>query len=262
MLLSLYRYRRYILRNAWNDLRLRYAGSGMGIFWHILLPLAQILIYTVVFSRLMSLRSPGMAANPYGFVIYLCSGLLPWLAFSNSVINGSNTFLANAKYLQKLPIPEEIFVARSAMADMFGLMIYIILLMIVIPMLGHALGWSSLLLPLAALLFQLFAFGLQLLLAPLRVFLRDIGYMLGVVMQLWMWMLPIVYVETILPPDFQSLLQWNPAYVYIRSFRDLLLQNQIPSWTAWGAMLAWATVFLLLGYTVLQRLRPELRDVL
>ena len=78
MILNLYQHRNYIIRNAWSDLRLRYAGSGMGIFWNVIIPVAQILIYTVVFSRLMSFRSPGMASNRYAFVLYLCSVQRPF----------------------------------------------------------------------------------------------------------------------------------------------------------------------------------------
>jgi len=262
MILNLYRHRNYIVRNAWSDLRLRYAGSGMGIFWNVIIPLAQILIYTVVFSRLMSFRSPGMASNRYAFVLYLCSGLFPWIAFSRSITRGSNALLVNARHLKMLPIPEEIFVAQSAMADTFSLLIYLVLLVVAGLLVGQPLGWPSLLLPLVAVLFQGLAFGIGLLLSSLRVFFRDIGQALGIATQLWMWTLPIIYVESILPENLQSLLTFNPPYIYITSFRDLFLHNRIPPLATWGGMVAWAAGFALLGSIVLHKLRPELRDAL
>lgn len=235
----------------------------MGIFWNIILPIIQILIYTVVFSQLVGLRSPAMTSqNRYAFVLYICSGILPWLTFSGSVISGSNAFLVNARYLRKLPIPEEIFVAQSSVADVLGLIIQLILLVIVGLLVGHLPAWTYILLPVVAVLFVSLAFGIGLLLATLRIFFRDIGHILGVMMQMWMWTLPVIYFETILPPKWQSLLKWNPPYAYIKAFRLLFLENQLPSWEIWVGMLAWTIVFILLGYFVLQKLRPELRDLL
>ncbi len=104
-------YRLFIWRSAISDLRYRYAGSAMGIFWNVLIPLLQILILTVVFSQIMAVRLPG-AGSTEVFAIYLCSGLLPWLGFSECVSRGTQSFLENATYLKKLPIPEQIFVAQ------------------------------------------------------------------------------------------------------------------------------------------------------
>ncbi|MCB0192920.1 MAG: ABC transporter permease [Anaerolineae bacterium] len=262
MLLNLYRYRDYIIRNAWDDLRLRYAGSGIGLFWNFLLPLLQIAIYTIVFSRLVSFRSGNAAGDPYDFVLYLCSGLLPWLAFSGTVTRCSNAFRANARYLGKLPIPEEIFVAQLVLAETFGLMLYLLLLVLVSLFIGHSVSLSSIMLPIVGILFQIYAFGLGLLLASLEVFFHDISHVLRVLMQLWMWTLPIVYVENILPSWAQVLLLGNPPYYYLSSIRDLFLYNIIPNWTMWAGMGVWALGITLIGNLVLHKLRKELRDVL
>jgi len=113
-------YRLFIWRSAISDLRYRYAGSAMGVFWNVLIPLAQILILTAVFSQIMEVRLP-RAGTTNSFAIYLCSGLLPWLGFSECVSRGTQSFLENATYLKKLPIPEQIFVAQNAVGATLSL---------------------------------------------------------------------------------------------------------------------------------------------
>ena len=88
MVVNLWRYRGFIARNALSDVRNRYAGSAMGVAWHVLNPLAQILIYSLVFSHLMAPRVPGGGSGA-AFALYLCAGLLPWTAFSAIVCSGA-----------------------------------------------------------------------------------------------------------------------------------------------------------------------------
>ncbi|MEW5871697.1 MAG: ABC transporter permease [Chloroflexota bacterium] len=260
MLANLYRYRRYILSNAWLDLRRQYAGTGLGALWNILLPLAEIAIYATIFVQVMNLRAPGKSS--YAFVLYMCSGLFPWQTFSRAISMGSNALIANTHYLQQLALPEEVFVARQVLSDALALMIYLALLVLIGPLLGQPPGWTNLLLPLVGCLFQFFAFGLALFLAVLRVFFQDVGHALGVVLRMWMWLSPVIWVETILSPQALAVLRWNPAYPYLVGFHDLFLQHQVPSWSTWGQMLAWALASTFLGALVLRRLRPELRDIL
>ena len=116
MIVNLWRYRAYILKNALSDVRYRYAGSAMGIAWNVVTPLAQILIYSFVFSQIMVMRVAGLGPSA-SFTLYLCAGLLPWAAFSDCVMRGASAFLENAHYLKKLPIPEQVFVAKNAVAS-------------------------------------------------------------------------------------------------------------------------------------------------
>lgn len=258
---NLYHYRKYIWQNALQDLRHRYAGSAVGVAWNVLLPLTQILIYTLVFSQIMTVRGASNRAY-FTFILYLCSGLFPWFTFSGAVTKGGQAIQTNAGYLTRLPIPEEVFVAKLVLSETFILMIYLLLLVIFGPIFGQPWGWSNLFLPLVAILFQLLGFGLALLLASLTVFFRDLSQIFGIIVRMWMWLTPIVYVDSILPDRALTILRWNPAFFYIKSFRDLFLFNQIPFWSTWAVMLAWAVGFILLAYMVLHKLRPKLRDVL
>ena len=92
MIAAIYQYRRFIVRSAWNEMRDRYAGSGIGVFWNILVPLIQIAIYVFIFSAIMGARiaAAGQAAPPrFAFVLFLCAGMLPWLAFADAISRGT-----------------------------------------------------------------------------------------------------------------------------------------------------------------------------
>ncbi len=254
-------YRLFIWRSVISDLRHRYAGSAMGVFWNVLIPLAQILIYTLIFSKIMAVRLPG-AGSTTAFAIYLCSGLLPWLGFSECVSRGTQSFLENATYLKKLPIPEQIFVAQNAVGATLSLCISMSLLFVLTIVLKGEITWAWLVVPMVILLFQSFGFGLGLMLGSLNVFFRDIGQGLGVVLQMWMFLTPIVYVKDILPALFQKLLVFNPAFPFIDSLQGIIVRGLSPDLWHWGLMAFWALMAPLAGYMILRKLKPEIRDVI
>ena len=261
MIVNLWRYRAYILKNALSDVRHRYAGSAMGIAWNVVTPLAQIAIYSFVFSQIMAMRWTGQGANA-SFTLYLCAGLLPWAAFSDCVLRGANAFIEHAHYLKKLPIPEQVFVAKNAAAATLFLGISMTLLGLVTLAAGGPLSSAWLGVPLALVLFQGFGFGLGLFFGTLNVFVRDIGHALAIAVSLWMWVTPIVYVEAILPERFQPLLAYNPAYPFIDALHRMIVGGEWPPAAQWAVMALWAGVASAAGYLVLRRLRPELRDAL
>ncbi len=261
MIVNLWRYRAFIVKNALSDVRYRYAGSAMGIAWNVITPLAQIVIYSFVFSQIMVTRLTGLGSQA-SFTLYLCAGLLPWAAFTDCVLRGANAFIENAHYLKKLPIPEQVFVAKNAMAATLFLGISMTALGLVTVLIGSPLSPAWLGVPVALLLFQGFGFGLGLFFGTLNVFIRDIGHALLIALQLWMWMTPIVYVETILPAGAQRLLAYNPTYPFIDALHRMIVGGQWPGALQWTVMAFWACVAPVGGYLVLRRLRPELRDTL
>ena len=254
-------YRLFIWRSAISELRYRYAGSAMGVFWNVLIPLMQILIFAVVFSLIMEIRLP-RAGGTNAFAIYLCSGLLPWLGFSECVSRGTQSFLENATYLKKLPIPEQIFVAQNAVGATLSLGVSMSLLFMLTIGLKGEITWAWLVVPAVILLFQSFGFGLGLMLGSLNVFFRDIGQGLGIVLQMWMWLTPIVYVKEILPALFQRLLVFNPAFPFIDSLQGIIVRGLWPARWHWGLMILWALTTPLAGYMILRKLKPEIRDVI
>jgi len=105
-------------------------------------------------------------------------------------------------------------------------------------------------------------FGLGLIFSTLNVFLRDIGQVLIIALQLWMWLTPIVYVEEILPSQFRAALRYNPAYPFIAALHRMIVGGQWPDAGHWPAMAFWACATPAAGYLILRRFRTEIRDVL
>lgn len=260
-MISLFRYRRYIIQNAKADLRHRYTGTGLGIFWNVITPLTQIAVYAVVFSKLMKARLPN-ADSPYAWVLYLSSGVLAWTAFNECVTRGVTSFIENAAYLKKLPIPEQIFVARTAVAATFSLTISLALILALATVTHGRFDAKWLLVPVACLLWQAMGFGMGLLLGTVNVFIRDVGPIVGVVFQIWMWTVPIIYPDNILADTVQKAVQFNPPYPFLRAIHDLLVYSTMPPTWVWPAMAGWAVIFMAAGFLVLRALRAEIRDML
>ena len=258
---DLWSYRRYILAGALRDLKERYAGSGMGILWHVVTPLTQIAVYFVVFSRFMGGRS-GSPYSPEAYAVFLCAGILPWFVFAECVSRGTTSLLANEAYLKKLAIPEGVFVAQTVTTAGLTLGLYALALVAIAIATGTPPRPEWILIPAVLLLLLGLGFGLALILATVTVFFRDVTQIVAIVLQFWFWLTPIVYDETSLGPRLTEVMRWNPPTAYILAVRRLLLDGTIPAAGDWLWMAGLAVLLPALGASILQRLSSDLRDAL
>jgi len=265
MVVNLWKYRWLIVRHALHDLRTRYAGSVVGYLWNVLIPLAQIAVFSVIFSTLMNWRAEmyGMTGR-FSFVIFLCAGLLPWNAFADTVMRGVGSLVGNTGYLKTLRIPEQIFVARDACSGFLSALLAVGLFLVftaVFARWGPFLTWLQIL-P-ALVLYLGFAFGVGLLLSCLNVFFRDVQPLMNIVLLLWFWVTPIVYPETALSqhPTLVALLHCNPAYHFTVAFHEAVGNRWVPA-TTWLICVVITLTTNAVAYLALRRLRPEIRDVL
>jgi len=155
-----------------------------------------------------------------------------------------------------------VFVAQNAVAATLFLGISMTLLGAVTVVTGSPVSLAWLGVPAVLALFQGFGFGLGLIFSTLNVFLRDIGQVLAIALHLWMWLTPIVYPEEILPARMQGLVRHNPAYPFIDALHRMIVGGEWPIAWHWPVMLFWASAAPIVGYLILRRLRPEIRDVL
>ncbi len=261
MIGSFWKYRKFIWERACTDLRHRYAGSSMGFLWNVIHPLFQILLYTIVFSKVMKVTIPNLSST-FGFAIYLCSGLVPWIGFSETINSCTNSLIQNANFLKKLGIPEHVFMVQSAGSSLLSLVIGMVLLVGVCCALGHYPAWCWIALPFILILFHGFAFGLGVFLGVMNAFFRDTSQILGMFIQIWFWMTPIVYMETALPVVVKNKLYLNPAYYFIKAFHDIIVNNSWPDKASVTVMLCLALSAPVLGFLALRKSRSEIRDVL
>ncbi len=260
MVATLYLNRRFIWQRSLLELRHRYADTGFGVVWNLLHPLSMIAVYSLVFGMIKPQVFADITA-PYA--IYLCAGLLPWIGFSDCITRGTQAFVQNAAYLKKLPVPEQAFVAQSALTATLNLALSFGLLVIICLIWRVPLSWHWLLLPVPLLLLQLAGLGIGMAAGTINVFLPDLGQAVPVVLRLAMWLAPVIF-----PMSFYDehglggLILLNPATAPITAVRDLMFHQQWPPGSTWLLMAAWVVVSWLAGVLILRALKREIREVL
>jgi lipopolysaccharide transport system permease protein len=256
-----WRYRDFVLASVRREFSARYLGTQLGFFWAIAQPLALILIYTLVFSEIMRPALPGHSTR-FAYSIYLTSGVIVWTLFSDVLGRGVGIFVHNANLLKKVSVPKITLPAIAVLSSLVNFAIVLALFLAFLLLSGHWPGWPLLALPGVVAVALAFAMGLGLLLATLNVFYRDVEQTVGIVLQFWFWLTPIVYPWTALPAPVQRVLQWNPMWSITRAVQDIFLERQWPSLAQlwWPALMAFA--FVLLAYRVFVRLSDELVDEL
>jgi ABC-type polysaccharide/polyol phosphate export permease len=260
MLKNLYKYHRYLLGSFWTDLRYRYAGTALGFFWVIVNPILELIIYTVVFSQIVSIRSGG--GRGISYVLFLTSGLFPFLAFSQMINRGSSAIKSNALYMRRSLVPSEVFVFKEGLLASFSFLIYLVLLLPISLVAHNPITWQAALMPLFAVLLLMLGFGMAIPLANFRILFPDLAEIVPVLLQLWRWTLPVMFTDKNFPGWLRRLMSLNPPYYFIRSFRDVLIEHTIPPIEAWLSMGFWILVFLFIAQLVSRWLRNEVKDLL
>jgi homopolymeric O-antigen transport system permease protein len=247
------------------DLVDKHAGSALGWLWTILLPLANILIFTLVFSQIMGARLGAMGMEylgAYSYSIYLIVGLLGWNAFSTTLTRISRVFHEKARLITKVKVPlfslPVYIVVSESIIYLIAMFFYVAFLFLVDFRWQTTVIW----LPAIFMVQQLLAYALGLLLAILSVFFRDITNIVGIVTQLWFWLTPIVYVITILPERWHNLIVLNPMYHVVKGYRDTLILGQQPDLMALAAIAGLGLAILFFAVFIGTKLEKDIRDFL
>lgn len=247
---------------ARRDFTERYAGSILGILWMFLWPLVMIAIYTLVFSRVMGAKLPGIS-SVYSYSIYLIAGILPWTAFANTVSRSSTVFVDKRHLLTKLQIflPRlPLYVVLSETVT-FGVSLAFYLLFLLFA--GAGISWRALFfVPFVFAVQQIFAYALGFFFAVLNVFIRDLREFVGILIQVWFWMTPIVYMKSLVPEFAQSLLLWNPAVLFIEAYQDIFFFQRLPDFRSLLVLTLLGHLLLALAYFIFKRLEKDVRDFL
>ncbi|MFZ6773956.1 ABC transporter permease [Undibacterium sp. SXout7W] len=226
---GLWTYRGFIFGSVKREFKAKYGNAVLGAAWTVLNPLAMILVYTIIFSRIMHSRLPGVDST-YGYSIYLCAGILTWGLFAEIMNRGQNMFLENANLIKKISFPRIclplIVVLNSSLnfAIIFGLFIFFLIFS------GNFPGLVFFSFIPIIVLEVIFAISLAMIVGILNVFFRDVGQFAGIVIQFWFWLTPIVYPASILPDSVRQLLVYNPMAQIIQSYQTILVNGEQPVW--------------------------------
>jgi lipopolysaccharide transport system permease protein len=258
---SLWAYRAFILGSIKREFQLKYRNSLLGGAWTILNPLAMILVYMVVFSKVMAAKLPGVEGT-FSYGIYLCSGVLIWNFFAEIMNRSQNMFLDNANILKKLSFPRiclPVIIVGSAALNFF--IIFSLFTIFLLATNSFPGIFYLAVFPLIGILI-LFAIGLGIISGVLNVFFRDVGQFFAIFLQFWFWLTPVVYPISIIPDRLRVFIQLNPMTSLIESFQTIFVQNHWPDWGSLWVVTMLAILFGFLGFNLFRRHSGDMVDEL
>ncbi len=261
MLRSLWQYRNFVISSIRNELASRFARSKLGGGWVIINPLSQVAIYALILSNVLAAKVPGIE-NKYSYAIYLMAGLLAWTLFSEIINRCLNLFIEQGNLMKKMSFPRITLPVIVIGSCLLNYILLFVAILVIFALLGHQFSFAMLwLIPLTVSVVVL-ALGIGLSLGVMNVFVRDIGQMVPIIMQVWFWFTPIIYPESIIPERYQYLMDLNPLYPIVSAYHNVLVYNEAP--TLFGLMVisVLALLTLLFSLFLFRRASAEMADVL
>ena len=229
------------------DLALRYRNSIMGFGWAVFMPLAQMLIFTVVFTRLAPLDT----GVPYP--VYAYAGLLPWNMFASALRFAGTSLTSNPNLVTKVFFPREVLPFAAVVVSLVDFVIASAVLALLLWYYGIAVGWSVLFLPVIVLVHLAFTAGLALIVAMLHLFYADVKYVFELLLTVWMFATAVLYPVERIGGALGAILQLNPMTPIIDAYRAVLLRNTLPAPGPFWAAAAVSVTILAVSWVVFHR---------
>jgi len=230
---ELWNYRELLYFLALRDVKVRYKQTGLGITWALLQPFVTMVVFTIIFGRMAGFG--GDSTVPYPILTY--TALLPWQLFAGALPRISNSLVGSANLLTKVYFPRMAIPLAALGAGLvdfvisFGLLVVLITWFSLTTDWHFAWSWALLALPLFMLLAMLSSLAVGLWFAALNVQYRDVQYITPFLVQVWMFISPVVYSPDRVPPGLWRVLYWlNPMAGVIQGFRWALLGEAAPGW--------------------------------
>lgn len=223
--LLLWRNRRTLAQTTATDIRARYAGSVFGLAWLVLYPLLFLGCYTLVYVYIFKVRPA--SSNAAEYVVLIFCGLIPFLAFSESLGAGTGAVVANANLIKSTLFPIELFPVKGVLASQTMQIVGFGLLLGAIGLVGRLTPWVALL-PVVWVLQVLFTIGVLWIFSSTNALVRDLQNMIAIIVLLLMMVSPIAYTEDMVPAALQTLVKLNPLAYFIIAYQDILFRGQLP----------------------------------
>lgn len=213
---------KYVLSNFVNqELTVKYKRSALGFFWSLLNPVATMIVSSVVFGSIMRFELKD-------FVVFLYAGLLPWNFFAVTLDFSGVSILNNEGFIKKIYLPKILFPFSIACAQFVNMLFSMAALFFFMVILGAKISTALFFLPIAFLMIFLFTVGLSLIMATVNVYFRDMRYIMGVIMNAWYYLTPILYPIDMIPAYLKPIFYFNPCYYLIEMFRAPIYRGAFP----------------------------------
>jgi lipopolysaccharide transport system permease protein len=219
---ALWHYRELLYFLVWRDIKVRYKQTALGVTWVILQPVVSMVVFTFLFGNLL-----GVPSGDVPYPIFSYAALLPWNYFASSINKSSTSLVMNTNLVTKVYFPRMVIPISSVLSGLvdfgFGFLVLIgLMIYFRIPP-----TWTILFLPAFLFLAMLTALGFGFWLSALNVRYRDINYLVPYLIQIWMYLTPVIYSVTLIPEQYQFLMALNPMTAVVGGFRWALLGSYL-----------------------------------
>jgi ABC-type polysaccharide/polyol phosphate export permease len=256
-LAELWRFRQLVFLLVSRELKVRYKRSVLGVLWTMLNPLLLMVVYAVVFTTIMPAALPN-------FAVFLLAGLLPWIFFSTALLQGLMSVLVNQELVRKVRVPQAVFPISVVGSNLVNLALSLVPLFAMMIALRQRFTPALLFLPVGIGVLTVFTAGATLFLATATVFFRDVRHLTEVLLQMLLYLSPILYDVAQLGSRgswwsrlFHLELRLNPMSYLVPLIRDPVYYGRVPPLSTVGIACGCAAAMLLAGYRLFVRLEPR-----
>lgn len=260
LLKELYQNRRLIGKLAYNDFKTKYVGSYLGIVWAFIQPIITVLVYYTVFG--IGLKSAPV--NNVPFLLYLVSGLVPWFFFSDALGGGTNSMIEYQYLVKKIVFKISMLPVVKLISALFVHAFFTLVALVIAALYGYVPG-----LPLIQIVYYMFCnfvltLGLVYATCSIVIFFRDTTQIINIVLQVGIWMTPIMWTMNIVPQNVQFLFKLVPMYYIVDGYRDAVYNGHWFWEKPYETILFWFITAGLFGVgtLVFKRLKVHFADVL
>ena len=255
-LLELWSYRELVLVMITRDIKVRYKQTVMGLAWAIIQPLTMMLIFTLIFSTLAKIPS-----NGFPYPVFVFSGMLAWNFFSTSVSTAGISLISSSNIVSKVYFPRIIIPIASLGVSLVDFCISAGLLLILMLIYGQALSSTILFVPFFMLGLIIVSLGLGSWLAAITVTYRDFRYVIAYLLQIWMYLTPVIYPISFVPESWRWVLYLNPIYGWVNGIRACFL-GQPFDWLGIAISTVLSLLILMIGLFYFEKAQRRFADVI
>ena len=250
---ELFSYREFLKTSVKKDIRGKYKGSFLGVLWSFINPLLSVLVYAIVFSKIMRF-------NIDNYLIYLITGVLPWTFFTTAINTGMTSVLFNANIIKKVYFPRIILPISSVTSSMINFLISCIVIVVFVLFSGIGLSFNILFLPLIVIVQYFFCLGLVFILSAIEIYVRDLEHIINFFLSMAFYVTPILYKADQVPKDFRFILEINPMTHIINSYRDIFYYGRVPNILSLLIVLIFSLVLFFIGYLIFNKLQKSFAE--
>jgi lipopolysaccharide transport system permease protein len=230
---ALWDYRELLYFLVWRDLKVRYKQTVLGVAWIVLQPVVSMVVFSLLFGGLLKVPSGGV---PYPIFAY--AALLPWNYFASSLGRSSTSLVSSAHIITKVYFPRLVIPISGVVSGLVDFAIAFLVLIGLMVFYGIAPAPAMALLPGFLLLAVVTALAFGLWLSALNVRYRDVNYLVPFLLQIWLYLTPVLYGSSLIPQPFRILLALNPMTGVVEGFRWALLGGHLADARPPGALFA------------------------